>query len=55
MQGYDNDVAIVVMFGLLHYFMNTILTYKQKYNNDYNFGSGKIILQTIILIVYCGP
>lgn len=43
MQGYDIDVAIFVIFGSLHYFMNTILTYKQKYNNDYDFGNGKII------------
>lgn len=43
MQGYDIDVAILIMFGLLHYFMNTILNYKQQYNNDYDFGNGKII------------
>lgn len=39
MQGYDIDVAILIMFGLLHYFMNTILTYKRQYNNDYDFGT----------------
>lgn len=43
MQGYDIDVAILVMFGLLHYFMNTILAYKKQYNNDYDFGNGKTI------------